>query len=336
MLEKVHILSLMGLSGLGRKTVNNIITEAAFKPSNLNDILDLLREMKGKISRIKLPKIEDLENSYNNANRTIDKCEKLGINILNTTDESFPLRLKYIQDPPVLLFTKGNIECLNQELSVAIIGTREPSKYGDICSELFGKKFAEKGLVVVSGLAKGVDTTGHRGCLLAKGQTVAVLAQGLDTGIYPSENRPLAQQILDENGCWFSEYSLGVRGRSNFFVERDRLQAGLSAGVVVIETDIKGGTMHTVGFCLDQTKPLGCLSHPEKFLVGNNKARGNRHLIDQGKAHPLFSPEDIDLFISKMEKLTDLRTRMESAASITNKLSKNKGNDDHNVQFELF
>ncbi|GIO35749.1 hypothetical protein J41TS12_06100 [Paenibacillus antibioticophila] len=338
MLDKLHILTLMGLSGFGRNTVNNIVNEASFKPSNLNEIMDLLSDMKGKVSRVKLPEFEDLEASYNNASRIIEKCEKLGISILGTTDKAFPLRLKYIPDPPVLLFAKGNTECLNSELSVAIIGTREPSKYGEICGELFGKGFAEKGLVVVSGLAKGIDTTGHRGCLLGKGQTVAVLAQGLDTGIYPSENRPLAQQILDENGCWISEYSLGVRGRPNFFVERDRLQAGLSAGVVVIETDIKGGTMHTVGFSLNQSKPLGCLNHPEKFLVGNKKARGNRYLIDQGKAQSLFSPEDIDLFISKMENLTEFRIRMENTARLSNqsRLMKKKVADDQNEQLELF
>ncbi|MED1747179.1 DNA-processing protein DprA [Brevibacillus borstelensis] len=332
MLDKLHILTLMGLPGFGRNTVNNIVHEAPFNPSNLKEIMDLLRECKKKFSRIKLPEIETLEDSFNNANRTVEKCEKLGIRILGVNDDTFPVRLRYIPDPPILLFAKGNIDCLNHELSVAVIGTREPSKYGEICGELFGKAFAERGLVVVSGLAKGIDTTGHKGCLLGNGHTVAVLAQGLDTGIYPSENRPLAQEILDADGCWISEYSLGVRGRPNFFVERDRLQAGLSAGVVVMETDIKGGTMHTVGFCLAQSKPLGCFNHPEKFLVGNNKARGNRQLIDQGKAQPLFTPEDIDLFISKMEKLSDLRKRIDS---ISNQTQPNK-KENTDEQLELF
>lgn len=314
MLDSTQIITLLGLPGFGRATVNLIVSKAGFRPSNSVEMLDLLGDLKAEIPRIKIPSTAQLEYSSGLAKSIVEKCENSGIKILTPKDSAFPIRLKYIPDPPVILYARGNIECLNSELSVAIIGTREPSLYGEKCGELFAKRFTEKGLVVVSGLAKGIDTTGHQGCLNAKGQTVAVLAQGLDTGIYPSENRSLAQRILDEGGCWVSEYTLGVRSRPNFFVERDRLQAGLSAGVVVIETDIKGGTMHTVGFCLEQKKPLGCLNHPEKFLIGNDKSRGNQKLIKEEKAIPIFSPEEIDAYISKMEKHSELSERMERLA----------------------
>jgi DNA processing protein len=297
MLDRTQIITLLGLSGFGRATVNSIVNKASFHPSNLVEMLDLLMDLKAEVPRIKIPSITQMESSNGLAKSIVEKSEKLGIKILTTEEYAFPTRLKHIPDPPVILYVKGNLECLKSELSVAIIGTREPSVYGEKCGELFAKRFSEQGILVVSGLAKGIDTTGHQGCLNAKGQTVAVLAQGLDTGIYPSENRPLAQRILDEGGCWVSEYPLGVRSRPNFFVERDRLQAGLSAGVIVIETDIKGGTMHTVGYCLEQKKPLGCLNHPEKFLIGNDKSRGNQKLINEGKATPLFTPEDINFLI---------------------------------------
>ncbi|WP_187355480.1 DNA-processing protein DprA [Paenibacillus tengchongensis] len=307
MLDKVHILTLLGLPGFGRNSVNKIIEDATFTPNSLLELQDLVHIVKENYSRLKVPSIASLEASYNFARSTIEKCYQLNIHVMGRSDVDFPLRLKSISDAPVLLYAKGNYKCLNADLSVAVIGTREPSAYGERCGELYGKWFAEKKLVVVSGLAKGVDAAGHRGCISAEGQTVAVLAQGLDTGIYPAENRSLAQEILERDGCWLSEYTLGVRGRPNFFVERDRLQAGLSAGVVVIETDIKGGTMHTVGFTQEQQKPLGCLNHPEKYLINNDKARGNRYLINQGKALPLFSQEDIDMFIDKMQPLPVLK-----------------------------
>lgn len=334
MLDKVHILTLLGLSGFGRSSVSIVIDEATFKPSGPSEILDLIYIAKEKSSRIKIPSLAAIEASYNLAQSTIEKCYKLNIHVMGKSDEDFPIRLKSIPDAPVLLYAKGNYKCLNTERSVAVIGTREPSPYGELCGELYGKWFAEKELLVVSGLAKGIDAKGHRGCISANGQTVAVLAQGLDTGVYPAENRPLAQEILERNGCWLSEYTLGVRGRPNFFVERDRLQAGLSAGVVVIETDIKGGTMHTVGFCQEQQKPLGCLNHPEKYFINNNKARGNRYLIDQGKALPLFSQEDIEMFIAKMQPLSVLKQSIPKKRTESGKVLKAK--TDSNDQLELF
>jgi len=338
MLDRIQIMTLLGLPGFGRATVGSIIKEVSIQPSNIGELHDLLEGLKGVVPRIKIPNMAQLEKSSDLAKLTYERCEKLGIKILSPSDKQFPFRLKHIPDQPVILYVKGNIECLNAELSVAIIGTREPSAYGEKCGELFAKRFAEQGLVVVSGLAKGIDTTGHQGCLIAKGSTVAVLAQGLDTGVYPAENRPLANRILDEGGCWISEYSLGVRGRPNFFVERDRLQAGLSAGVVVIETDIKGGTMHTVGYCLEQRKPLGCLNHPEKFLIGNNKARGNQQLINEGKAVPLFTPEELDGYISKMERLSDFKDRITqlSVQVEQTQLQNKKSNDDSVEQINLF
>lgn len=333
MLDRVHILTLLGLSGFGRGSVNKIIEDATFTPNTLTELLDLVHIAKENSSRIKIPSIASLEASYNLARRTLEKCNQLNIHVVSKSDEDFPIRLKNMPDAPVLLYTKGNYKCLNEDLSVAVIGTREPSPYGERCGELYGKWFAEKGLVVVSGLAKGVDASGHRGCISANGHTVAVLAQGLDTGIYPAENRSLAQEIIESDGCWLSEYTLGVRGRPNFFVERDRLQAGLSAGVVVIETDIKGGTMHTVGFTQDQQKPLGCLNHPEKYYIDNNKARGNRYLIDQGRAIPLFSQEDIDMFISRMQPLSHIKQSVSEKKVKSIRTQKTKSEDYNQLEF---
>jgi DNA processing protein len=327
----------MNIPRFGRNTVSSIINNANFTPSSLKELLEVITFTNKLNSKVKVPDFQDLENAYQNASREIEKCNKLGIKIIGNRDEDFPKRLNFIPNPPVLIYVKGDIRCLKSDLSVAIIGTREPSEYGKICGKLFGQKFANRGLAVISGLAKGIDTYGHQGCIEAKGATIAVLAQGLDTPVYPKENRLLAEEIISTGGCLVSEYGLGVRGRPNYFVERDRIQSGLSAGVAVIETDIKGGTMHTVKYCLEQEKPLGCLNHPPKFLVDNIKARGNQLLINSNQAIPLFSEGDIDLFISKMTKLSGILSADKSRNNEgKNKVIKKQEDDDEGQQMSLF
>ena len=171
------------------------------------------------------------------------------IQIVTYLDANYPKRLKNIIDQPTVLYYKGNIECLNKKDTVAIIGTREPTEYGVKIARNLGSSFGKRDYVVVSGLALGCDMYGHEGCLDENGTTVAVMPCGLDT-VYPAKNKPLAEKILDKGGCLISEYPIKTRVFKNFFVERDRLQSGLSDGVFVIETGEKGGKLHTVGYAL--------------------------------------------------------------------------------------
>ncbi|MCI3921342.1 DNA-protecting protein DprA [Paenibacillus sp. TRM 82003] len=330
MLNKVHIMTLFNLSGYGRNTVLKVLENNEGNINTVEDLREILINSKSKITRLRLPDISELTLANESALRTIDHCGKKGIRIISFNEEDFPRRFRCMPDPPILIYTKGDHTILNSQLSVAIIGTREPSSYGLRCGERFGQKFAEKNLLVVSGLAKGIDATGHKGCLAASGKTAAILAQGLDTPIYPSENKGLAMEIVQKGGCLVSEYGPLVRSRPNFFVERDRLQAGISTGVVVIETDIKGGTMHTVGFCLDQRKPLACLRHPDQYLINNPKARGNTYLIEHGKATAVASEEELDGFIKTMQLVDE-------KSVITNTPKKNvRNNENDGEQLRLF
>ncbi|MGW7162652.1 DNA-processing protein DprA [Paenibacillus taichungensis] len=319
MLDVVQLLALLNLKGVGRGTVSSILALIESQPSTKKELHEFLSSIYKEIPRFQNPEFIALENAFDQAERVMDYSDKYGIKIFGINDHNFPKRLKIIPDRPMVLFVKGNEEMLHDELSVAIIGTRSPSEYGEICAKRFAGYFTKKGLSVVSGLALGIDTAGHIGCLEENGRTVAVLAQGLDTPIYPAKNKELARRILDNNGCLVSEYMPTVRARSNFFVERDRLQAGLSAAVVVIETDIKGGTMHTVKFCLNQHKPLGVLNHPQKFIINNPKSNGNQYLINEDKAVPLFSTEEMEDFILSMERVSEIK---ESPAIKRKKVSK--------------
>ena len=178
------------------------------------------------------------------------------IQLIDYTSEKYPELLKHILDPPLLLSCLGNTDAISRK-SVAIVGTREPSENGYEKSIEISEFFTEQGYSIVSGLALGCDTAAHIGCLNKKGNTIAVLAHGLQT-IYPKENKQLADKILDGGGLLISEYFYGTAPRPNYFIERDRIQAGMSQSVIVIETGTSGGSLHSVKFCEENNRPVGC------------------------------------------------------------------------------
>jgi DNA processing protein len=204
-------------------------------------------------------------------------------------------QLKRIPDPPPLLHVRGDLSCVAERDCIAIVGTREPSKSAYMWAKSVGRLLATEGATVVSGLARGCDTAGHQGSLMGGGPTVAVLAHGLHT-IFPPENQELAEVILANGGCLVSEYSWGKKPGRNTFVARDRLQSGLSRAVIVVETDVKGGTMHTVEFCEKQGRILGCLQHSDDEQP-HAKQQGNELLLSSRRARPLQTKEDVSAFL---------------------------------------
>lgn len=224
----------------------------------------------------------------------IDRCDALGIRILGHSDGDFPEALRRIPDPPVLLFVKGDFDGTRTMRMVAVVGTRQPTTCGREAATRCAGFLARWGVCTVSGLALGCDTGAHEGALAAGGSTVAVLAHGLDT-IYPSANRGLAGQIL-EKGYLVSEYPPGVTVARRTFVERDRLQSGLSEGVIVVQTGRDGGSMHTARFCLEQGRRLGCL-YPSGGFPSDGSMDGNRQLIESGGALAIRNPGDLEAFL---------------------------------------
>ena len=154
---------------------------------------------------------------------------------------------------------------------------------------------------MVSGLADGIDAAAHQGALEVNGLTVAVLAHGLDT-VKPSKNKVLADAILKNNGALVSEYPWGTKTNRSYFVARDRIQSGLSLGVFVVETGVKGGTMHTVRFCKEQKRILILLQHPPD-LIGHPKTLGNAQLLSEGNAVVFENEDDIDLVKIEMDQI---------------------------------
>jgi len=204
-------------------------------------------------------------------------AEKHGVQLLSLFGEEYPPLLKAIPDPPPVLYVKG---VLGEALRcVACVGTRSPSLFGRTVSQRLTRVLAENGWTVVSGLAIGVDAISHQAALDAGGRTVAVLANGLDS-VYPSENQALARRILDQGGALVSEQPFGARASARCLVQRDRIQSGMSLAVFAMQTDIKGGTMHTVRFALQQGRTVFVPAPPPGYS-SEEKSRGIRALAER-------------------------------------------------------
>jgi DNA processing protein len=184
-----------------------------------------------------------------------------------------------IQNPPSKLWYLGDISPLTSQPCIAIVGTRTPTSFGLDMAFMAGEILARQGYTIVSGLALGCDTAAHQGCLNARGKTVAFLAHGLHT-IYPPSISGLAAEIMLSGGSLISEYPPGSKLHPAHFKHRNRLQSGSSIATLVIESDLKSGTMYTAQYTLNQGRKLFVLNHPPDKR--SSMSEGNKKLLDEG------------------------------------------------------
>lgn len=290
MIDKV--LTLLYLPGIGKATLRKLY-EANMLDRSINEILYVIKTaFKSKKFRNDYS-VDEISFASCQAQEIIAYCQKQNIKIITVFDDDYPISIRQMPDYPIILFTKGNKNILSQVKNVAIIGTRNPSASGVEAAQYASRWFTEHGYVVTSGLAIGCDTEAHKECIKNHGLTIAVLATGLDE-IYPKENVKLAEEIIGNNGCLLSEYPpLVTKLNKGNFVERDRLQSALAHGIIVIETEIGGGTMHAVNYGLRQTKPIGCIEYSPGQ---NSKQEGNLELIKSRNAYSLNSDRDFEMF----------------------------------------
>ena len=287
------ILTLLSIPKIGRKSVYYFTKYMKEVPKNENDIVDIFINIKNNNTKIKVPTLEEVKVAYEKANKIVNLSKEQNIETIDILHKNFPEKLKFIENTPQILFYKGNYNAIINENTLAIIGSREASKEGQENAYEIASLFAKENYSVISGLAIGCDTYAHKGCLDAKGMTVAVLSSGLDT-IYPSKNRELAERIIDNNGCLLSEYPIGFAAFKNNFVERDRIESGLSLGTIVIEANIKSGSMHTANFTLQQKRALACF---------NIDKSGNRFLLENNDVISIGGKEDIPKIKFQLEKI---------------------------------
>jgi DNA processing protein len=281
------LVALLQVPNFGPRTVRQLLKHS--RVESAEDIFSLsVREIQkidgiGADSALKLTKFND----WKKVDRLIEKTKKAGASLVGINDPHYPDLLKHIYDPPVVLWVKGDPQALKKP-GLAVVGTRNPGRYGLEQSEEWSKKFVDAGLSVISGLAYGVDAKAHRTAVEHGGTTIAVLGSGIDW-IYPQKNRALAEKISSGGGAVITEYPPGTKPDAGNFPERNRIVSGMSHGVLVVESGIKGGSMITARLALDQNREVFVVPHQLGYLKGE----GCNYLVKMGQGKLVQSFEDI-------------------------------------------
>jgi len=241
------------------------------------------------------------------ADQQLDALAKTSGQFLTYTDRAYPERLREIFDPPAVLWLRGNPQLLAWP-SIAVVGTRHPTPYGTGMAEMLSRDLAHRGLIIISGMARGVDTAAHKGALAAKQPTIAVWGTGIDV-IYPKENKSLSEQIVGGGGAIISEFPLGVFPAPQNFPRRNRILSGMSIGVLVVEAAEYSGTRVTARCAIEQNRDVYAV--PGNVTTKN--AWGPNTLIKQG-AKLTATWEDV------WEELpTPVRLRLEAEHDLASK-----------------
>lgn len=230
-----------------------------------------------KINGIRKDAIINIENSKNK--ELMRKYEEYiynhEIEVIPVDDVNYPAALREIYDPPITLFAKGNIAFLGEK-SIGIVGSRDATSYGFNTAKELSYSLAQNNIVIVSGLARGIDKAAHIGALNARGKTIAVLGCGIDI-CYPNENMVIYKEIL-RRGLIISEYIVGTKPEAGNFPARNRIISGLSNGVVIVEAKAKSGAIITADFALEQGRTVYAIPGN----INSIQSEGTNDLIKQG------------------------------------------------------
>ena len=227
------------------------------------------------------------DKSTENADRILGACSHLGLRLLTMQDADYPVRLRNIFEPPCLLYVKGQLPVIDEEVAVAMVGTRKATPYGVEAAEKIAYGLCRQGAVVVSGAAAGIDSAAHRGALRAGGRTIAVLGSGIDV-VYPAENEWLYRDIA-ASGALVSEYPPGAAAEGWHFPVRNRIISGLSLAAVVVEAPEKSGALITANTALEQGRDVFAVPGP----IDAPMSRGCNRLIADGAAALITDSWDV-------------------------------------------
>lgn len=205
----------------------------------------------------------------------LEKLERYKVKVLTGNDAGYPARLKEIYDFPPLLYVRGTI-LPEDELAIAVVGTRRSSVYGKQVTEEIVTDLVQNKITIVSGLAKGIDSVAHRTALESGGRTIAVTGCGLDM-VYPADHVALAQQIM-ENGALISEFPLGTKPKAEHFPQRNRIISGVSLGVLVIEAGEKSGALLTAHLAVEQNRDIFAIPGS----IFSPVSKGTNRIIQEG------------------------------------------------------
>ena len=208
---------------------------------------------------------------HEKAEEELNNVKNLGGDVLVLDDGSYPYLLREIDDPPITLYVRGDWRSCFEMPCVGVVGSRGSTVYGKNASQMLAHDLAANGVCIISGLARGIDTSAHRGAIEAKGRTVAVLGTGID-GVYPRENGKLIDEILDSGGAIVSQFPLGTPPLSENFPYRNRIISGLSLGILVIEASERSGSLITARLAMEQNREVMAVpgNITSKVSIGTN------------------------------------------------------------------
>jgi DNA processing protein len=273
--EKKLLLSINMIENIN----SNLLIQIFKKFEKLTDIFNYNSNEKLDDSEKRYLKkiIEKIEN-YNKALEfELEKIEEdNNLNILTIFDEEYPDLLKGIDLPPIVLYLKGDLDCLKYT-KISIVGSRFCTEYGAKIAKALAFELASMGIVVVSGLALGIDSFAHSGAIKSGGRTIAVLGSGL-YNVYPYENKELFNQIIKSNGLVISEFPLFTKPERYNFPKRNRIISGLSLGTVIVEASLRSGALITASYALEQGRILFAVPGP----LQSENSKGTNKLIKEG------------------------------------------------------
>ena len=232
-------IALKSIEGIGNVTFPALVDKFGSLPAVFSASASDLKEIKGISSQIATA-VANFK-CWNKVKVELELIKKNNINIITYKDELYPRKLLNVYDRPPYIYVRGSLN--KDDINIAIVGSRAASTYGKYTTEKISRDLALKGVTVVSGMARGIDSAAHRGAITAHGRTIAILGSGLDI-VYPPENKKLFADII-ENGAVISEFSLGTPPRAVNFPVRNRIISGMSYGVVIVEAGEKSGSLIT-------------------------------------------------------------------------------------------
>nr|WP_317358788.1 DNA-processing protein DprA [uncultured Tyzzerella sp.] len=301
MLEENFIMWLARIDGISIKKkwdiLNHFKSAKQFFYSDISEIRYFCDK-----NRINIKNILDLKNEIIIENY-INELYKYNLKFICKNSEDYPELLKNIPDAPLGFYMLGNMpDSIYNKVSV--IGARKCTQYGAMCAYKFGKELGENNVVVVSGMATGIDSMAHKGAIDGKGKTIAVLGCGLDI-VYPPSNANLRDSIIN-NGCVISEFPVGTPPYAANFPMRNRIISGISDGVLVVEAALKSGTLITVGQALEQGRDIFAIPGN----INNVMSEGTNNLIKEC-AFPVTNVEDILSNLGIINKYNDFSNKIE-------------------------
>jgi DNA processing protein len=285
----VYLIHLLNIDGIGPLKIFSLLSKFHNPRDIFHAKLSALVEVDGinkNLSSRILNSTQSISHAKEKLEKTLSSLSKINGRIITYWDEEYPELLKRIYYPPTLLYVIGEFSESDKN-SIAIVGTRMPTNYGKQNAEKFAQDLVLNNITVVSGMARGIDSSVHRAALKSNGRTIAVVGSGLDV-IYPPENKKLFEEICN-TGVVVSEYELGTKPDAQNFPRRNRIISGLCLGSLIVETKINGGAMQTAAYAIDQNR--------EVFAIPGNidskQSEGPNALIQRGEAKLVTTAEDI-------------------------------------------